>query len=238
VLSETDFGFDWGIRLVLAGLLAAVWAWGRVSHSYHRRAGAVAIAAGLVGTLAWAGHAAANGGLEGAIHLTADILHLIAAAAWFGALIPLALTLRAARREPEKNSVAVARIAVLRFSRLGIASVGTLAATGVVNTWILAGSIPALVGTDYGRLLLLKVALFLIMLLFAAVNRLWLTPRLVQAPTAAASDALRGIARNSLIEAGLGTVIIVIVGLLGTLPPGLEDQPIVDIARICWCVPG
>jgi putative copper resistance protein D len=239
VLSETDFGLDWGVRLVLAGLLAAVWAWGRVSHSYHRRAGAVAIAAGLIGTLAWAGHAAANGGLEGAVHLTADILHLIAAAAWFGALIPLALMLQAARGAPEKSVVAAARAAVLRFSRLGIASVGTLAATGVVNTWVLAGSIPALVATDYGRLLLLKVALFLIMLLFAAINRLWLTPRLVQAPTAAvATDALRRIARNSLIEAGLGTIIIVIVGLLGTLPPGLEDQPIVDIARICWCVPG
>jgi putative copper resistance protein D len=77
------------------------------------------------------------------------------------------------------------------------------------------------------------------MLLFAAVNRLWLTPRLAHAPTAAfAIDALRRIARNSLIEAGLGTIIIVIVGLLGTLPPGSEDAPIVDIARICWCAPG
>jgi putative copper resistance protein D len=239
VPSETDFGVDWGGRLLLAGLLAAVWAWGDVSHSYHRRAGAVGIATGLVGTLAWAGHAAASAGLEGAIHLTADILHLIAAAAWFGSLLPLVLLLGAARGAPEESSVAVARAAVLRFSHLGIASVGTLTATGLVNTWVLAGSIPALVATDYGRLLLVKVALFLIMLLFAASNRLWLTPRLVHAPTAAvATDALGRIARNSLIEVGLGTIIIIIVGLLGTLPPGLEDAPIVDIARICWCVPG
>jgi putative copper resistance protein D len=239
VLSETDFGVDWGVRLVLAGLLAAVWAWGRVSHSYHRRSGAIAVAAGLVGTLAWAGHAAASAGLDGAVHLTADILHLIAAAAWFGSLIPLALLLRAARGVPEESAVAAARTAVLRFSQLGIASVVTLAATGLVNTWVLAGSLTALVATDYGRLLMLKVALFLVMLLFAAINRLWLTPRLVHAPTAAvATDALRRIERNSLIEAGLGTIIIAIVGLLGTLPPGLEDAPIVDIARICWCVPG
>jgi putative copper export protein len=34
---------------------------------------------------------------------------------------------------------------VSRFSLLGIASVGTITATGLVNTWILAGSIPALI---------------------------------------------------------------------------------------------
>jgi putative copper resistance protein D len=225
VLSETDFGTDWGVRLVLAALLAAIWAWGEPSHSYHRRAGVIVVAAGLVGTLAWAGHAAASEGVEGAIHLAADILHLVAASAWFGSLIPLALLLRAARRVPQ--AAAVARAAVLRFSSLGVASVGTLAATGLVNSWILAGSVQALVDTDYGHLLLAKVALFLAMLSFGAINRLWLTPRIVHAPNAAvAADMLRRIERNSLIETGLGTIIIIIVGLLGTLPPGLQDQAI------------
>ena len=60
-------------------------------------------------------------------------------------------------------------------------SVGALIATGIVNGWILAGSAPALVGTDYGRLLLAKVALFLAMVAVAAINRLRLTPRLTLA---------------------------------------------------------
>jgi putative copper resistance protein D len=98
-------------------------------------------------------------------------------------------------------------------------------ATGAVNTWVLAGSVPALVDTDYGRLLLVKVALFLVMLSFGAINRLRLTPHLAHAASAsAAANALRQIERNSLIEAGLAAIIIAIVGLLGTLPPGLEDQ--------------
>jgi putative copper resistance protein D len=71
VLSETDFGIDWGVRFALAGLLAAIWVRGDVLRPYYRRAGAVGVAAGLVGTLAWAGHAAASSGIEGAIHLTA-----------------------------------------------------------------------------------------------------------------------------------------------------------------------
>jgi putative copper resistance protein D len=191
------------------------------------RAAAVLLSAALIGSLAWAGHAAAGDGVEGTIHLAADILHLVAAAAWVGALIPLALLLGAARRDQSEAAVAVARAAVLRFSSLGIASVGTLVATGLVNTWVLAGSVAALVETDYGHLLLVKVVLFLVMLSFSAINRLWLTPRLAHAPKAAgAPPAMRQIERNSLIEAGLGAIIILIVGLLGTLPPALQDQAI------------
>jgi len=227
MLSETDFGYDWILRLTLAGLLAATLPWlgpSRQPRSPGMRAAAVGLSAGLVGTLAWAGHAGAGSGIEGAVHLTADVLHLVAAAAWFGSLIPLALLLRATRHHPTESAVAVALAAVLRFSPLGVASVGALVATGLVNTWVLVGSVPALVGTDYGRLLIVKVALFLVMLSFGAINRLWLTPRLVHAPSSTA--ALRQIERNSLIEAGLGTLIIVIVGLIGTLPPGLEDLAI------------
>jgi putative copper resistance protein D len=227
VLSETDFGYAWMLRLVLAGLLAAMLPRlgpARRSGSRLLSTAAIVVSAGLIGALAWAGHGAAGSDIEGGVHLAADILHLIAAAAWGGALIPLALLLHAARRDPAEPSVVISCKAVLRFSPLGIVSVGTLVATGVVNTWMLAGSLPALTGTDYGRLLLVKVALFLVMLSFGAVNRLWLTPHLVHAPSAAATTkALRQIERNSLIEAGLAAFIILIVALLGTLPPGLED---------------
>jgi copper resistance protein D len=228
VLSETDFGYAWMVRFVLAILLAAMLP--RLgpsggARSQSMRVAAVGVSAGLAGTLAWAGHAAAGSDIEGAIHLTADILHLVAAAAWLGSLIPLALLLGAARRG--QVDVAVASAVVSRFSTLGVASVGTLVATGLVNTWVLTGSVAALIGTDYGQLLMVKVALFLIMLSFGAINRLWLTPRLARAPNSTAgAEALRQIERNSLIEAGLGAIIIVIVGLLGTLAPGLSDQAI------------
>jgi putative copper resistance protein D len=229
VLSETDFGYAWMVRLLMAGLLAAMLPW-RGPAPWRRSlrlSAAVAVSAGLVGTLAWAGHGAAGSGIEGVVHLAADILHLIAAAAWGGALIPLALLLHAARRDPAETSAVIARKAVLRFSPLGILSVGTLVATGAINTWVLAGSVPALIGTDYGRLLLVKVGLFLVMLSFGAINRLWLTPHLAPVVSASATAAaLRQIERNSMIEAGLAAIIIAIVALLGTLPPGLEDQAI------------
>ena len=43
---------------------------------------------------------------------------------------------------------------------------------------MLVGSLQALIGTDYGRLLVLKIALFAGMLAIAAANRFVVTPRL------------------------------------------------------------
>jgi len=228
VLSETDFGHDWMVRFAIAGSLAAALPWltpSRRTSSRRTLPVAIVLAAGLVGTLAWAGHAAGTSGIEGDLHLTADVLHLVSAAAWVGALIPFALLLRAARDEREANSLAVAQDAVRRFSTLGVASVGTLVASGLVNSWVLTGSLRAMVGTDYGRLLLVKVALFLVMLSAAAVNRLWLTPRLVDAPNHSVTrHSLRQIERNSFFEARLAGIIIIIVGVLGTMQPGLNEQ--------------
>ena len=119
-----------------------------------------------------------------------------------------------------RDTLGVARTATLRFSKLGIVSVGTLLSTGIVNTWYLAGSIPALLGTDYGRLLLIKIVLFLGMVGIAAVNRLRLTARIVNdANLAGAQQAVRKLRLNAAIEASIGAVIIGIVAVLGTLPP-------------------
>jgi uncharacterized membrane protein len=149
------------------------------------------------------------------------VLHLIAAAAWVGALLPLIVFFAAA--SADDTSLAMARTATARFSILGIASVGTLLVTGIVNTFYLAGSVPALLHTDYGRLLLIKIALFLAMVAIAAVNRFRLTPQLLQQASIAASrNALRRLRRNAVIEALAGATVIAIVAALGTMPPAIH----------------
>ena len=223
VLAQTNFGRDWLVRLVLAGLLAAAFAPSLSApriKSVGFKTALVILAAALAGTLAWAGHAAGGVGREAIVHPSADVLHLVAAAAWVGALVPLALLLNACAQD--NSALAIARNATLRFSTLGIASVGTLLVTGVINSWYLAGSIAALFGSDYGRLLLAKIALFLGMVAIAAVNRLRLTPRIVRDAQPAA--ALRHLRRNAVIEACAGALVIMIVGVLGTLPPANHAQ--------------
>jgi copper resistance protein D len=222
VLLDTDFGHVWLVRFVLVVLLAAGLRppYFGVPAPAWRRSAALALAMAFVGVLAFAGHAAAGDGAEGLVHVAADVLHLIAAAVWVGALVPLAIVLAAAKDDP--SGLVVARTATLRFSTLGIASVGTVLATGIVNTFELTGSWAALTGTDYGRLLLVKIALFLAMLAIAAFNRMRLTPELV-AGGAAAGPALQQLRTNALIEAAIGALVLFIVAMLGTLPPGRED---------------
>ena len=228
VLLQTDFGRAWLVRAILAALLAAIFA---VTLTVKRKPArtiwldvvAAAIAAGLVGILAWGGHAAGGAGAEGIVHPAADFLHLVAAAAWVGALIPLALLLRAAGGDTA--SLAIAQTATLRFSAFGVASVATLLVTGLINAFYLVRSIPALVGTDYGRLLAAKVALFVAMVAVVAINRFRLTPRLVpDATLAPARHVLRRLRRNALIEIVLGAVIIAIVAKLGVTPPAFERE--------------
>jgi copper resistance protein D len=221
VLSQTDFGNDWLLRFALACALAAVLVPLLASPSARpawRKAAAAILSAAFVGSLAWAGHAIGGQGVEGVLHPAADVLHLIAAAAWLGTLVPLALLLGLAANDAA--ALATARTATLRFSTLGIVAVGTLLCTGLVNTWYLVGSPAAMTGTDYGRLLLVKIALFLIMVTIASVNRLELTDRLVEAQSpAAVNDARRKLRRNATVEASIGAAIIAIVAQLGVLPP-------------------
>lgn len=222
VLMRTRIGEDWLVRLALAIAFGATLAWRR-----RERVGDVAwigfaLSVALLASLAWAGHGASDEGTDGKIHLAADLLHLIAAGAWLGSLVPLALLLTAARRGGATTTQAAA-LATRRFSLMAVISVAVLLASGIINTWYLAGNVPALIGTLYGRLLLIKVGLFLIMLTVAAVNRLRLTPRFAGAEP---NGALAQLRRNALIESGLGLGILAIVGVLGILPPGLHTEPV------------
>jgi copper resistance protein D len=170
------------------------------------------------------GHAAAGSDSEGWAHLGADFLHLVAAAAWLGSLLPLALILNAACAKADALSIEIARIATLRFSSLGMASVGTLVITGIVNSWFLVGDIDALINTTYGRLLSLKVLLFLTMLSIAAVNRLRLTPGLDHEDGEISPAVLQRLRNNALLEGILGLIILYLVATLGTMPPGAHEQ--------------
>jgi putative copper resistance protein D len=224
VLTQTTFGHDWLIRSVLACSLAAAFVpflAARTAKPVWLDAVAVILAAALAGTLAWAGHAAGGLGVEALVHPVADVLHLIAAAAWIGALPPLLVLL--ATVGDDDGSIALARTATVRFSTLGIFSVGTLVFTGIINTWYLVGSVQAMVETDYGRLLLEKIAIFVGLVILAAANRLWLTPQLLKQDDA---GAIRGtlfqLRYHVALEVAAGACIILIVAVLGTMHPGLH----------------
>lgn len=228
VLTQTHFGEAWLIRLALVVILAGCLVVQRFTRNQVPAVIGVLTAAAFVASLAWAGHGAAAEEVPfDALHLPADILHLLATGAWLGALVPLSLMLAEARRDGSTGAVTAAQGATLRFSALGLTCVATLLVTGIVNTWFLAGTIPALIGTLYGQLLVLKVALFVVMIAVASRNRRQFIPRLTDIAGDAA-DRLRAVfqlRRNVLTEAGVGVFVLAIVGVIGILPPGLHTEP-------------
>ncbi|MGH7033574.1 MAG: CopD family protein, partial [Stellaceae bacterium] len=86
----------------------------------------------------------------------------------------------------------------------------------------LVGSFASLVGTAYGRLLLVKLALVASMLVIALFNHVRLLPRLAGA-ACGNRRAAEALARNALAEAAIGLAVIAIAAALGTLAPAAHE---------------
>ncbi|MGA3037644.1 MAG: copper homeostasis membrane protein CopD [Vulcanimicrobiaceae bacterium] len=228
VLAQTQFGVDWQVRAALLAGIAICLAIQIGSWKTVARWIGLPISAAFIASLAWAGHGAAAEEIPfDALHLPADLLHLIAAGAWLGALPPLAMFFAGIWRDGNAESLSVAGRVTSRFSILGITCVTTLLVTGILNTWFLSGTVAALLGTLYGQLLLLKVAFFAAMIAIARVNLLRLSPLLEQAQRDASAGvrAIRRLCRNASTEASFGFLVLAIVGIIGTLPPGSHTEP-------------
>jgi putative copper resistance protein D len=228
VLTQTRVGFDWQLRLLLAVLLAGCVQKLKGSgwRSLFWRLPAAVLAAAIVGALAWAGHGGATPGNPGIVHVTADVLHLVAAAAWLGGLVPFVILLGYLRRSDRDGWTTIADLISRRFSNLGIFAVGALLVSGVSNAWFLVGNVEGLTGSSYGNLLLLKIVLFVGMVLLAATNRQYLMPYLAAGIAESAPDfsarITRQLQRNAVLEIVLGLAVLIVVAILGVTPPGSE----------------
>jgi copper resistance protein D len=220
VLTQSTFGRVWMVRFALAVLLAIELPWLQRKNADDR---AQALAGGLTSalllvSLAWAGHAVGTSSLR-PLHLGADALHLLGAGWWLGALAPLLFVLSRARTQPGQGWSSFAATATRRFSAVGLFAVGTILVTGLINAWLLVGSVTALTSTAYGQLALAKLALFVAILFIAAFNRLRLTPRLSASDLPAGGKPLKQLWRNVILEMLLGAAAVAIAAVLGTMPP-------------------
>lgn len=225
VLAKTGFGRVWllrfGMSIGLGGLLLALWRAPAGAWKSRSAIGAIGVAAAYLGALAWTGHAAAGKEPQRYLQLSSDLMHLLAAGAWLGGLPALVSLL--GRCETLRSVSQATR----RFSMLGLICVTALLLSGIANAWYLVGSVPALVGTDYGRLLLAKVCVFVLMVSLAAVNRLSLTPRLEHGD----SRALSLLRRNAKVEFAAGFIVIGIVAALGITVPGAHQSTVWPFAH-------
>jgi putative copper resistance protein D len=171
-----------------------------------------AMAALLLSGLALTGHAAMHEGALGLLHRANDVLHVLSAGAWFGALLPVLAILRLVAR-PDCRGDAVT--ALRRFSRAGHAAVALVLASGAANVGLVLGRWPTDLASRYEALLDLKVLAVAGMVALALVNRYALVPRLGRHPEAT-SAALRA---ATLAELPLGLAAMALVAVFGLMDP-------------------
>jgi len=218
VMLGTSFGRVWCWHLFFALVLIGACLVPRVS---WRMPAILVLSLLLLVSLGWVGHAVEGQGAARLVHQINQMVHLLAAGLWLGGLVPLAWLLARAQSRGEAW-MSVARDVVPRFSQMGYAAVALLAATGAVNALLLVGNAEALVSTPYGRLLSLKILLFLAMVAVALFNRFRLLPRLQREAKASATAA--ALAGSVLYEQGLGFAILMVVSVLGTWPPAIHHH--------------
>lgn len=107
-----------------------------------------------------------------------DWLHLVGTAIWIGGLIGLVVTTPLFREEGAATRPLLAGM-IGGFSKFAVGSAVLLTLTGTYSAWLHVGTLDALTQTDYGRLLIAKLALFAGLLAFGAFNQRWLLPRLL-----------------------------------------------------------
>ena len=134
-------------------------------------------------------------------------LHLVAVGMWLGGLVALLIELRGPAT-PAKGELS------RRFALLAGFGLGAVAVTGALRAVVDVGSIDALVSSDFGRLVLLKVGLLLPIAGLGALNHFRNVPR--------AGHDLRPLRRAGAIELSIGAVALLVASVLVNVAPPTE----------------
>jgi copper transport protein len=208
-LLDTRVGLLWTARIGLALLVAtaATYAARRRNPAYWWVAAVIATL--LLITLTLQSHAAAEGGL---LPFATDWLHVTAASVWVGGLLGFPILLIGPLRAmPEEIRTKLLGRTVRRFSKVATVAVMSLLITGLYAILLHVPSLSALIGTPYGRALIVKLGLLVPLLAAGAIN---LVGR--------GRGPFDRVVRFELILA-LG--IFVATGFLTTLPPASAVSP-------------
>ena len=204
VVRDTGIGHAWCWQLLAALALWLVTASAGSRHSLPVTAG---LSAALLASLTLSGHAAMQQGWPGLLHQGNDWLHLLSCAAWLGAL-PLVLQLL---RQPAPALLPALPGILRRFSATGHAVVFLVFATGLINLYLINGSLLPDTLSGYSTLLGLKLLLVAGMTVLALYNRYHLVPRMPQ--------GLPCLKRAICLQIALCLLALALLAVLGTLDP-------------------
>jgi len=187
-LLETRWGGLWTLRVLGVAVLA-----GTPPPLYP------AIVGPWLALRSFQGHAGAHGVVAAMI----DWLHLLAAAAWIGGLVQLALLAR-------PISMDVGR----RMRTLATVALGALIPSGVYAAFLHIPSLDMVTESPYGRALVLKLVLAAVLIALGAVNHFRHVPGMLRGDATAAAR-LGALVR---VEVLLAAAVLLVTAVLGVLP--------------------
>ena len=229
-LLGTRRGVLWLVRVVLAIALAAALFLsplrrGRLPSAVQSWGMAAIVAAMLLATSL--GSHSASLKEWGSVSTFADWVHLGATSIWIGGLIFLVGAFLPAQR-PLAGPARTRLLAdiVPRFSTIALLAVGVIVLTGIFQTWRLLDRLGYLTTLEWGRALLIKVGLVLLLVALGAVNLLIIKPRLAgyaQRMDRATRERAAGLRltfrRVVMTEAVIGVVVVLVAGVLTGVSP-------------------
>ena len=233
LLSHSRWGTLWLTRqamlLAFVGVLLLAHSERKVEGAplWQKLAGPVAtlLAAGLLVVQALGGHAAALS-TDTALAVAVDALHLLGAGLWLGTLLALGVALLPLVLQQKTGILDLARAGWGPFGRIAAPSVGLIAATGFYSLGRQVATPDAMLTTVYGRALLGKIGLMLVVGAVGLLNSMLLHPgvaaplaRLLRRPEGWTPVSLRRLPALVLAESGLGLFIFLAVGLVTSSAP-------------------
>jgi methionine-rich copper-binding protein CopC/putative copper export protein/mono/diheme cytochrome c family protein len=167
---DTSFATAMRLALGAAAAATALAGWSLLTRRRDRVPLLVLVAIGIamLAGFSLAGHASALGG---PVNTLLDLGHLVAVAAWLGALPAVgALYAATLRRDEPTLRRTVTGAALRRHGRLALVAAPIVALTGIANSPVVLGASRNLVASDYGNLVLGKGLLFAVAVGIGAAN--------------------------------------------------------------------
>jgi copper transport protein len=228
---ETKFGTFWGLAVV-AWIVFGVFlvpAFRPAPRSprpdWTRIALLVAPLVFIVLVPALSGHGSTQSPV--ALLFPVNVIHVAAMAVWLGGLAALLFVTPRGTRELEAGDRGRLLAATLsRFSQVALIAVGAILLTGLVQAYVYVRHLDNLVETGYGRAVLIKFCLLMVLIGIGAYNRRRSVPRLKRIAAGGESPGRAGVLLRRALrgEVALLVVVIGVTAALASYAPPVTAQ--------------
>ncbi|KRW91384.1 copper resistance protein CopC [Alicyclobacillus tengchongensis] len=169
-LNLTVFGYLWIVQMLILLIVPPMIA-SLLPAKVRHRTWWIALPLFLLPiAMGFSGHAIAEN--SPALPVFAIVIHLYAASIWVGGIAAILALVGQVAKQPATTDDALLRRTISRFSKIALICVAVLGLSGLYSAFLHIPTWYALFHTGYGQTLIVKLALFCLMLIFASAHAL------------------------------------------------------------------